>query len=293
MREEDGAGRGRIIPRANTHGGMALAMSMGRPGLGWVAILTKEAIAITTGPQGLLVGTGVPLRERSSAGCFVGVSPSLWVDQPRKTLGCGEGTSERNTQTDRRLMAAKAKGAPQKYYAIVGGLNGFTGVARSWYGQAFALTQGVSNCLHKRFNTEAAARDFVASHSGIPADQVNVLHPGFNPVQPDSSDTEEDEAAVAQGRADPIPAAAPQEEKEVVWDPVWREEWLSDLESDDSPFCVTDGKWGDKRQEKLRLSFEEFCEVFDIRLDSEPDVWTRVFNYFHRQGGGVDEQGQQ
>ena len=137
------------------------------------------------------------MRERSSAGCFVGVSPSLWVDQPRKTLGCGEGTSERNTQTDRRLMAAKAKGAPQKYYAIVGGLNGFTGVARSWYGQAFALTQGVSNCLHKRFNTEAAARDFVARNSGIPADQVNVLHPGFNPVQPDSSDTEEDEAAVA------------------------------------------------------------------------------------------------
>ena len=34
-----------------THGGMALAMSMGRPGLGWVAILSNEAIAITTGPR--------------------------------------------------------------------------------------------------------------------------------------------------------------------------------------------------------------------------------------------------
>ena len=192
----------------------------------------------------------------------------------------------RNTQI--QLMAEKKAGVPQKFYAIVGGLNGFNGVAVDWYRQGLILTQGVSNCRHQRFSNEAAARDFVARHSGVQADEVQVLHPAFVPNQQSGSETEEDEQAVAQKRADPVPAAAPQGGD--VWPADWREEWLSDLESGRSPFFVNEeGLWGDG---DLGVDFEGFCEVFDISRDRAPDVWTRVFNYFHKQQGGVEEQGQ-
>ena len=185
-------------------------------------------------------------------------------------------------------MAAKTEGAPKRFYGIVGGLNGFNGVAVDWYSQGLILTQGVSNCRHQRFNNEAAARDFVARHSGVQADEVQVLHPAFVPNQQSGSDTEEDEQAVAQKRADPIPAAAPQGGD--VWPEDWREEWLTNLEEGRSLFTVNeDGLWGDGKQ---GVNFDDFCEVFDISRDRVPEVWTRVFNYFHRQAGGVEEQGQ-
>ena len=55
----------------------------------------------------------------------------------------------------------------KKYYAIVRGADGFTGIVREWYGAngGKSLTDGVSNCRFKGFKREAQAVAFIAQHS--------------------------------------------------------------------------------------------------------------------------------
>ena len=55
----------------------------------------------------------------------------------------------------------------RKYYAIVRGADGFTGIVREWYGTngGESLTDGVSSCRFKGFKREAQAVAFIAQHS--------------------------------------------------------------------------------------------------------------------------------
>ena len=55
----------------------------------------------------------------------------------------------------------------RKYYAIVRGADGFTGIVREWHGTngGKSLTDGVSCCRFKGFKREAQAVAFIAQHS--------------------------------------------------------------------------------------------------------------------------------
>ena len=64
--------------------------------------------------------------------------------------------------------------AGRKFYAIVGGRNGFNGVVTDWEHQARPLTQGVSRVQHKRFSTVVVAKRYVSDRTGIPEAQVQV-----------------------------------------------------------------------------------------------------------------------
>ena len=65
--------------------------------------------------------------------------------------------------------------AGRKFYAIVGGRNGFNGVVTDWDNQARLLTQGVSRVQHKRFSTVSVAKRYVSDRTGIPEAQVQVF----------------------------------------------------------------------------------------------------------------------
>ena len=47
----------------------------------------------------------------------------------------------------------------QKFYAVVGGLGGFSGIVTDWDSQAFRLTNRVSGVRHKKFAQEREARE--------------------------------------------------------------------------------------------------------------------------------------
>jgi hypothetical protein len=70
--------------------------------------------------------------------------------------------------------------AKSSFYGIVGGLNGFSGVAVDWWTQAHRLTDKVSGVKHKRFSSEQEAREFVSKHTGQQASSVEVLKPSHS-----------------------------------------------------------------------------------------------------------------
>ena len=112
-----------------------------------------------------------------------------------------------------------------KFYAIVGGLNGFNGVATDWHTQAYALTTRVSNCRHKRFRTVLQATAFVSERTGIPQQQVVVLP--TSPQRPLLQQQQQTRAGRAPGQgAEPgfleqgeEPAAAAVGEEKEEWHP--------------------------------------------------------------------------
>ena len=178
-------------------------------------------------------------------------------------------------------MMAEEKQGPSKFYGIAGGLDGFNGVAVDWWTQAHILTNRVPNCRHKRFSSEAAAKQYVSQHTGIPVDEIRVLAEAQTNFEPPSgSETEEE----TEGK---VAAAAPSPQKE---EPVWPcEEWLEILEQGGRGFVVEDGRWSDGQES---FSFEEFCELFSVSLEESPRAWERIFDLFHKGAGGQDEQGQ-
>ena len=108
--------------------------------------------------------------------------PYLWVVPARKTIGVWV------FSTSGKLMCA----AKSSFYGIVGGLNGFSGVAVDWWTQAHRLTDKVSGVKHKRFNSEQEAREFVSKHTGQQASSVEVLKPNhYNYSDPNSGEETE------------------------------------------------------------------------------------------------------
>ena len=103
-------------------------------------------------------------------------------------------------------LAGRSK---ENYYAVVGGLDGFTGIVKEWYGPggALQLTNKVSRARFKRFGTESEAAAFIARHSQERKGPANHRRP--QPIGP----AEQGEPAAA-GRAPEQgePAAGEQEE---------------------------------------------------------------------------------